>query len=154
MPIFSWSIFVFGSTAMEMTRVGEGMRLKEDRVILVAERVAGGDVLDAHDRGDVARVAGVDVLALVRLDLDEAADALALVRARDCKRCRPWSACHGIAHRKNTSLSDERIAPELEGQRAERSRCRPRTARIVSDTLSGFSPLAGLNVERVPADDR
>ncbi len=51
-------------------------------MILVAERVAGGDVLDADDRGDVAGVAGVDVLALVGLDLDQTDDALALVRAR------------------------------------------------------------------------
>ncbi len=51
-------------------------------MILVAKRVAGGDVLDADDGGDVAGVNGVDVLALVGLDLDQAADALALVGAR------------------------------------------------------------------------
>ena len=45
-------------------RLREGRRLEEDREIFVAERVAGGDILDADDGGDVARVTGIDVFAL------------------------------------------------------------------------------------------
>ena len=40
-------------------------------MILVAKRVAGGDILDADDRRDVAGVAGVDVFAFVGLNLDQ-----------------------------------------------------------------------------------
>ena len=71
-------------------RLGEGRRLELDVEILVAKRVAGVDVLDADDGGDVAGVNTFRFLALVGLDLDEAADALALVGARIVDRGRPW----------------------------------------------------------------
>ena len=50
-------------------------------MILVAKGVTRRDVLDAYDSGDVARVAGVDIFTLVGLNLDNTADALALVCA-------------------------------------------------------------------------
>ena len=40
-------------------------------MIFVAKRVARRDVLDPDDRGDVARVTGVDVFALVGLNLNQ-----------------------------------------------------------------------------------
>ena len=67
-------------------RLRERRRFEQDRVIFVAERVAGRDILHADDRGDIAGVTGLDILAFVRLDLDQAADALALVRARIVNR--------------------------------------------------------------------
>ena len=97
--------------------IREGGGLEQDRVILVAKRIAGGDVLDADDGGDVAGVTGIDVLALVGLNLDEAADALALVGAR---------IVNGVAlgeragiDAEEDELADEGIAPELERERAE-----------------------------------
>ena len=53
-PSFSWSALVFGSMATWMTGAGKRHRLEDDRVRRVAERVAGGGVLEAHDRDDVA----------------------------------------------------------------------------------------------------
>ena len=50
----------------------EGRRLELDIEILETERVARLDVLDADDGGDVARVHGIEFVALVGLDLDEA----------------------------------------------------------------------------------
>ena len=67
-------------------RIWKRRRLEQDRIIFVAKRVAGRDVLDPDDRRDVAGVTGFDVFALVRLNLDQTRDALALVRARIVNR--------------------------------------------------------------------
>ena len=98
-------------------RIRERRRLEQDRKILIAKRVARGDVLDADDRGDVTGVTGVDVFALVGLNLNQAADALALVRARIVNRV-ALGELAGIDAEEN-ELADERIAPELERERAE-----------------------------------
>ena len=86
-------------------------------MILVAKGIAGGDVLDADDGGDVAGVTGIDVRALVGLNLDQAGDALALVGAR---------IVNGVAlaeragiDAEEDELADEGIAPELEREGAE-----------------------------------
>ena len=63
-------------------RLGEGDRLEQDRVLGVAQGVAGEGVLEADDRGDVAGVDLVDLLAVVGVHLEDAADALAAC---------PWS---------------------------------------------------------------
>ena len=97
--------------------IRERWGLEENRIILVAKRVTGGDVFDTHNGGDITRVAGVDIFALVGLNLDEAADALALVCA--------W-VVNGVAfgelagvNAEENEFSNERIAPELESERAE-----------------------------------
>ena len=51
-------------------------------MVLVAEGVAGGGILQAHDRRDVACVAAVDVLAVVGVHLQDTAHALAAVLHR------------------------------------------------------------------------
>ena len=62
-------------------RLGEIHRLEHDRVLLVAHRVARRHALEADGGRDVARVDFFDFLALVRVHLEEAADALrALLR--------------------------------------------------------------------------
>ena len=76
MPIFSWSALVFGSMATEMTGSGKIMRSRMIGVLGIAERVAGGHVLQAHGRGDVAGADFLDLLALVGVHLQQAADAL------------------------------------------------------------------------------
>ena len=86
-------------------------------MILVAKRVARRDVLDADDRGDVARVTGFDVFALVRLNLDQTRDALALVRARIVNRV-AFRKRAGINAEEN-EFADERIAPKFERERTE-----------------------------------
>ena len=63
-------------------RLGELDRLEDDRLVLVAERVAGRRVAEADRRGDVAGVDLLDLLALVGVHLEEAADALLLALGR------------------------------------------------------------------------
>jgi hypothetical protein len=57
--------------------IGEVHGLQDHRVVLVADGLAGEDVLEAHGRADVAGADFVDVLALVGVHLQQAADALA-----------------------------------------------------------------------------
>ena len=57
---------------------GERDRFQHHGVVGVADRVAGGDVLEADRGRDVARVDLLDLLPLVRVHLEEAADPLAL----------------------------------------------------------------------------
>ena len=52
-------------------RLGELHGLEDDRMISVAQRVAGRRVLQAHDGDDVARGAAVDIDALVRVHLQQ-----------------------------------------------------------------------------------
>ena len=59
-PIFSRSALVLGSTAIEMTGSGKVGGSSSDLEVLVAKRVAGGDVPQAHQRGDVA---GINVVS-------------------------------------------------------------------------------------------
>ena len=124
--------------------IRERRRLEEHGVILVAEGVARGDVFDAHDRGDVTGVAGIDILALVGLNLDQAADALALVCARIVNGV-ALGELAGVNTEEN-EFADERIAPEFERKRAE-------LAVVVRNNLDGFAVIGvlafgGRNVER------
>src|SRR5512138_2735299 len=63
-------------------RLRELHPLEDDRRVLGAERVARGRGAEADGGGDVARVDLLDLLALVRVHLEEAADALLLVLRR------------------------------------------------------------------------
>src|SRR5436190_1344823 len=88
-------------------------------MILVTQSVASRDVLDADDRGNITRVARLDILAFISLDLNQSADSLALVR--------PWIVnvvAFGQRARIDTEedeLTNERIAPEFEGKGTERA---------------------------------
>ena len=75
-PSFSWSTFVLGSIAWKMTGSGNVIDLEDDRLLLVAERVAGAGVAHADRRRDVARADRVDVFAMVGVHPQDAADAL------------------------------------------------------------------------------
>src|SRR5437868_8164094 len=86
-------------------------------MVFVAKRIARRDVLDPDDRGDVAGITGLDVFPLVSLNLDQAADALALV-------C-PWIV-NRVALGKRTRINpekdqfpDEWIAPKFESKGTE-----------------------------------
>ena len=76
MPIFSWSALVLGSTATWITGSGKIIFSSVISVIRIAQRVAGGRFLEAHGRRDVARAHFLDLLALVRVHLQDAAEAL------------------------------------------------------------------------------
>ena len=60
-------------------RLGEHHPLEDDRVAAVAERVAGGGVLEAEAGDDVAGHGDVEVFALVGVHQQDAAEALALL---------------------------------------------------------------------------
>ena len=108
--------------------------LQHDRVLLVADRVAGGDVLQSDAGADVARVDLGDVLALVGVHLQQAADALGARASADV---------HAVAllqmtgvHADERQLADERVGHDLEGQRRERRV-------VVRRTLNLFRPFRG-----------
>jgi hypothetical protein len=96
---------------------GELDRLEHDRRARVADRVAGRHVLEADRRGDVAGVNLLDLLALVRVHLQQPADALALALGR---------VEHAVArlHRAGVDtdegeLAHEGVGHDLEDERAE-----------------------------------
>ena len=81
-PIFSWSAFVFGSTATSITGVGKSMRSSTIGCLLRADRVARHQVLQTNRRADVAREDLRDLFTLVGVHLQQTADTLRLARAR------------------------------------------------------------------------
>ena len=118
MPSLSWSAFVLRLDGDLDDRLREGHRLEDDRVVRIGERVARERVLEADGRGDVARVDLVDLLAVVRVHLEDAADPLllALGRVEDVgaglERAR--------VHAEERELADERVGRDLEREGAER----------------------------------
>src|SRR6476620_3556189 len=99
-------------------RLRERHRFEDHRMLGVRERVAGERVLEADGRGDVAGVDLVDLLAVVGVHLEDAADALALAlrRVEDVRA--------GLERARidpeERELADERVGRDLEGERAER----------------------------------
>ena len=74
--IFSWSTFVFGSTATLITGSGKTMFSRWIGASGIGERVAGDDLLDADRGGDVAGVDLLDLLAIVGVHHQDAPDPL------------------------------------------------------------------------------
>ena len=74
------SAAVLGSIDMLMTGSGKVVLLQDDRMVLVAQRVAGERVLDADDGDDVARLADVERDAVWRVHLEHAADVFLACR--------------------------------------------------------------------------
>jgi hypothetical protein len=110
----------------EMTGSGNGHPLEHDRVALVRERVARRRLLQADCGCDLARGDLVALLAVVRVHLEDAADALGLAVRR---------VEHAIAgldlarvDAEVGELADERVGHDLEDERRERGveRCGPR----------------------------
>jgi hypothetical protein len=68
-------------------RLGEGHCLQNDRVVFVANRVAGRDASQTDGRADVARPHFLDLFALVGVHLQQPSDALgvALGRVENCR---------------------------------------------------------------------
>ena len=82
LPSLSWSTFVLGSIATEMTGSGNSIRSSTIGMARVAERVAGGRVLEPDGRDDVAGEDGLLVLAVVGVHLQDAPDPLLAVLGR------------------------------------------------------------------------
>jgi hypothetical protein len=93
-------------------------RLEHDRLLLVADRVAGRDAFQADRCGDVTSVDFLDLFTLVGVHLQQATKPLALLLRRvEGRRSRGHDA--GI-HPNECQLTDERIGHDLERQRRER----------------------------------
>jgi hypothetical protein len=84
----------------------------------VAERVAGGGVLQADGRGDVAGEHLGDLVTLVGVHLQDAADALALALGA-VLHVRAGGQRTGIDPEEG-ELTDERVVHDLERERRER----------------------------------
>ena len=107
--------------------LGELQRLEDDRRVGVAQRVAGGGLLEADDGHDVAGEDGVLVLAVVGVHLEDAADALLAVlgRVEDGGALLELAAVDAEVG----ELADVGVAHDLEGEGRERRACRRPGAR-------------------------
>ena len=99
-------------------RIGELHPLEDDRRVRRAQRVAGGRVLEAHERDDVAGKGFLDVLAVVGVHQQHAADLLLLVldrvdHGRGAVELARIDAGEGQG-------ADERVGHDLEGESGER----------------------------------
>ena len=95
-------------------RFRESRGLENHVVVFGGEGIAGGDILDADHGGDVTGVAGVDVLMLVRLDLNQTADALGAAGAGIVNRV-ALADDAGINAEEN-QFANELVGPEFESE--------------------------------------
>ena len=72
-PIRSWSSFVFGSIATEITGSGNLIASRIDRLVLVAKSVAREGVLQGDGGGDLAGLDLGHFLAAIRMHAKDAA---------------------------------------------------------------------------------
>ena len=117
-PSLSWSPFVLGSMATAMTGSGNVIGSSTIGAVSIGERVAGRRLLEADGGGDLARADLLALLAVVRVHLQEAADALGLaVRRVD-------DAVAGLdlagVDAEVGQLADVRVGHDLERERRER----------------------------------
>ena len=98
-------------------RLGEDHLLERDLLLRIAQRVAGRRFLEADRGGDVAGAHFLDVLALVRVHLQDAADALlaALDRVVDGVAGIHDAGIDAEEH----ELADERVGHDLEREARE-----------------------------------
>ena len=128
-----------------MTGSGKVGGSSSDFEILVAKRVAGGDVPQPDQGGDVAGKGGFDIDALVGLDHHDAADALAFAGARIVNHV-ALSELAAVNAEEN-QLADIGIGPQLEGERAELGVVVGRDLDLVF-RIAGFNADGGRHVER------
>ena len=117
-PSFSWSLLVFGSIASEMTGSGKSIDSRTTGFFSSHSVSPVLDLLEADGRRDIAGVDLLDLLTLVGVHLQEAADALgALLGGVVDRRARRQ---HARVDADERELTDERVGHQLERQRRER----------------------------------
>ena len=99
-------------------RLGELHLFEDHRLLQIAQRVAGAGVLQARQRDDVAGVGFLDVLAVVGVHQQHAADALFLVLGRVEHRGAGLDLA-GIDAAEG-DRADERVVHDLEAEHRER----------------------------------
>ena len=113
----SWSAFVFGSTATSMTGSGKSIDSSTTGLSGIAQRVAGRRLLEADGGRDRAGADLLQVLAVVRVHLEQAADAL-LAAGRRVHHVGARVELAGVDAEVG-QLADERVAHDLERERRE-----------------------------------
>ena len=98
--------------------LGEFHGLEDDRMLLIAERVAGRGVLHTDRGGDIAGIDRVDILAVIGVHLQDAAQTLAGA-LRGVQNGRALVEAAGI-NAEEAQLADIRVGRDLEGQSGER----------------------------------
>jgi len=98
-------------------RLGELHALQDDRMGRITERVAGADVLETGQGDDVAGIGLLDVLAVVRMHQEHAADALLLVAGRVDDALAGFDLA-GIDAAEG-DRADEGVVHDLEGEHRE-----------------------------------
>ena len=98
--------------------LGELHSFQRDRLLDVAERIAGGHILQADGGGDIARVHFLDLLAIVRVHLQDAADAFLPVLDRVVDRVARVQ--HAGIDTEEDQIAHERVRRDLECERGER----------------------------------
>ena len=99
-------------------RLGELHALQDDRLLHVAERVAGAGVLQAGQRHDVAGKGFLDVFAVVRMHQQHAADPLLAILGRIHDRRAGIDLARINAA--EGDRADEGVVHDLEGEQRER----------------------------------
>jgi hypothetical protein len=115
---FSWSPLVFGSIATEMTGSGNVIDSRTMGFAGSRQGLAGGGVLEADERVDVARAGLVDRVLLVGVHLEELADAL-LLALGGVDHLGTGGDLAGV-HPDVGELAEEGVRGDLERQRGER----------------------------------
>ena len=106
-------------------RLGEDHGLQDNGVVLIAEGVASGGVLDTHSCSDVAGVHHVDVLPVIGVHLQNPAQTLSGVLG-GVHHGRALGQSAGV-YPEETQLTHEGICGNLKGQSGEGSIVRGRT---------------------------
>ncbi len=98
-------------------RFGERRRLQHDLEILIAQGVAGGDVPQTHQRGDIAGKGRFDINAFIGLDHHHPAHALPFAGAWIVDDIALFDLT--AVNSEENQLAHVGVSPQLEGQRAE-----------------------------------
>ena len=93
-------------------------RLKDDRVLFIAERVAGRRVLQTDRSRNIAGINHFDILTVVGVHLHDAADTLGVV-LRGVVNCGARRQRTGV-HAEEAQLTDERVCRNLKRKRGKR----------------------------------
>ena len=126
-------------------RLREDHRLQDDRRVLAAERVPGGRRLEADGGGDVAGPDLLDVLAVVGVHLEDAADPLALPLGGVVD---VGAALQGAAvDPEEGEVADEGVVGDLEGDRGER-------LVVVREAAAGLVDPRGVPLDRGDVERR
>src|ERR1035437_2478554 len=121
-PLQSFGHFVAVSPRLRLdghadNGLGERRRFKGHVVVLVAQRVAGGDIPQTDERGDVAGINLGDVLAFAALNNHQAADAIAFARAGIVNRVALFERAGINAEEHQFARVD--VRPQLERERTK-----------------------------------